>query len=71
MKREVPMPMNLKSAPKTKTPRHFEYDAVSDLRELMWRCSKCGQLIHRKEGLPEKCPACSASRREFALVEED
>ena len=65
------MPTNLKFAPKIKNPHAFEYDAVSDLRELMWRCSKCGQLIHRKEALPEKCPACAASRREFALVEED
>jgi rubrerythrin len=71
MKREVLMSTNLKFAPKIKIPHDFKYDAVSDLRELMWRCSKCGQLIHRKEGIPEKCPACSASRREFALVEED
>ncbi len=54
-----------------KPPLYYKYDAVSESTELLWRCSKCGELIHRKEGLPEKCPSCGASRREFALVEED
>jgi len=54
-----------------KTPLYYQYDAVSDLTELLWRCSKCGELIHRKEGLPEQCPSCGAPRQEFALVEED
>jgi len=49
----------------------YDYDAVTDSTELLWRCGKCGELIHRKEGLPEKCPACGAPSREFALVEED
>ena len=51
--------------------KNYQYDAVSELTELLWRCSVCGQLIHRKEGLPEKCPSCGAPQREFALVEED
>lgn len=50
---------------------NYQYDAVAEQTELLWRCSKCGELIHRKEGLPEACPSCGASRREFALVEED
>jgi len=56
---------------KGKHPHYYQYDAVSELTELLWRCSRCGELIHRKEGLPEKCPSCSAPRQEFALVEED
>ena len=50
---------------------NYKYDAVSGLKEIMWRCGKCGELVHRKDGIPEKCPACGAPRREFSLVEED
>jgi rubrerythrin len=50
---------------------NYQYDAITGLKELLWRCAKCGELIHRKDGLPEKCPSCGASRREFSLVEED
>ena len=59
------------SVPKTKILENYQYDAVLESTELMWRCSKCGHLVHRKEGLPEKCPSCGAPQREFALVEED
>ena len=49
----------------------YKYDAVTDQTELLWHCLKCGELIHRKTGLPEHCPSCGASQREFALIEED
>jgi rubrerythrin len=65
------MPNTLKFTPKIKMLNNYLYDAVTEQTELMWRCSKCGELIHRKEGLPEKCPSCSAPQREFSLVEED
>jgi len=55
----------------SQVPHPYHYDAITDDTELMWRCGKCGQLIHRKEDLPEKCPSCGAPRREFALIEED
>ncbi len=57
--------------PKLKILDHYQYDAVLESTELMWRCGKCGELIHRKEGLPGQCPSCGAPQREFALVEED
>ena len=50
---------------------YYEYNAVSDLRELMWKCAKCGELIHRKNGVPDACPSCGAPRRDFSLLEED
>lgn len=59
----------LDNSPKVIDP--YRYDAITDLTELMWRCGKCGELIHRKQGIPEKCPSCGAPRREFALVDED
>jgi rubrerythrin len=65
------MATEVKFIPKIKILNNYHYDAVAEFTELMWRCSKCGQLIHRKDGLPEKCPSCSAPQREFALVEED
>ncbi len=65
------MATEVKFIPKIKILNNYQYNAISELTELMWRCSKCGQLIHRKEGLPEKCPSCSAPQREFALVDED
>lgn len=65
------MAAEFKSISKMNILNNYQYDAVSESTELMWRCSKCGQLIHRKEGLPEKCPSCGAPQREFALVEED
>ena len=57
--------------PKIKILDQYHYDAVTEETELLWRCSKCGELMHRKEGLPEHCPSCGAPRKEFALVEED
>jgi rubrerythrin len=39
--------------------------------ELLWECTRCGYTIHRKEGLPEKCPSCSAPSTEFILHKED
>lgn len=57
--------------PKIKILDQYHYDAVLEETELMWRCSKCGELVHRKDGLPEHCPSCGASQNEFALVEED
>jgi rubrerythrin len=69
--REVSMPTTLKFMPKIKMLNNYKYDALSDQTELMWRCSKCGQLRHRKDGLPDQCPSCRAPHREFALVEED
>lgn len=65
------MTHELKTHSRVQLPGEFRYDAVSESTELLWRCSKCGELIHRKEGLPEKCPSCGAPQREFALVEED
>jgi rubrerythrin len=65
------MTHELKTPPRVQLPGDYRYDAVSELTELLWRCSQCGELIHRKEGLPEKCPSCGAPQREFALVEED
>ena len=65
------MKPELKDPPRVQLPGEYRYDAVSESTELLWRCSRCGELIHRKEGLPEKCPSCGAPQREFALVEED
>lgn len=65
------MSVEAKSMSKVNILKNYQYDAVLESTELMWRCSNCGQLIHRKEGLPEKCPSCGAPQREFALVEED
>ena len=65
------MTRELKNSPRVQLPNEFHYDAVSDSTELLWRCSQCGELIHRDEGLPEKCPSCGAPQREFSLVEED
>jgi rubrerythrin len=65
------MTIATKFVPKMKILNNYNYDAVTESTELMWRCGKCGELIHRKEGLPEKCPSCGAPQREFALVEED
>ena len=65
------MSVETKFIPKFKILDHFQYDAVLEATELMWRCGKCGELIHRKEGLPGQCPSCRAPQREFALVEED
>lgn len=39
--------------------------------ELLWECTRCGYTIHRKEGLPETCPSCNASKTEFILHKED
>ncbi len=49
----------------------FKYDAVNEQTELMWRCDLCGELVHRKDGLPLHCPSCHANQNEMALVEED
>jgi rubrerythrin len=57
--------------PKIKILNNYKYDAVLDQTELMWRCFHCGELMHRKDGLPEHCPACGSPQRDFALVEED
>jgi len=65
------MPDNVQPAHVVKILDRYQYDAVLESTELMWRCSNCGELIHRKMGLPEHCPSCGASQREFALVEED
>jgi rubrerythrin len=65
------MPTALKFEPKIKILNHFKYDAIAEQTELLWRCSTCGELIHRKSWLPLKCPSCAAPQREFALVEED
>ncbi len=39
--------------------------------ELLWECTKCGYTVHRKDGLPETCPSCNASKTEFTLHKED
>lgn len=39
--------------------------------ELVWRCSSCGYLRLRSQGLPESCPDCGAPREDFYLVTED
>ncbi len=65
------MSTTLKFESKIKILHNYLYDANSDSRELLWRCFTCGQLVHRKTGLPEKCPSCFSHHREFALVEED
>jgi rubrerythrin len=43
----------------------------ADTMELMWRCGQCGEMGHRKDGVPEKCPSCGASRGEIEFVTED
>jgi len=39
--------------------------------ELVWRCSRCGYLLPRAEGPPDRCPDCGAPREEFYRVTED
>lgn len=56
---------------KIKILNDYKYDAVTEQTELMWKCDLCGEMIHRKEGIPEHCPSCGAPQREFVLVEED
>lgn len=65
------MDSTTKFVAKVKILENYRYDAVTESTELMWRCGKCGELIHRKEGLPGQCPSCGAPQREFTLVEED
>jgi rubrerythrin len=65
------MAATLKFDSKLKILNQYQYDAVTEQTELLWRCSNCGELIHRKEGLPGHCPSCGAPRRDFALIEED
>lgn len=38
---------------------------------LIYRCLECGALMSRNDGVPEQCPHCGASSREFALHTED
>lgn len=38
---------------------------------LMWRCSECGEMKELKDGFPDSCPACAASREALTVVEED
>lgn len=65
------MNASVKSIPKLKIVDNYQYDAVTESTELMWRCGKCGELVHRKKGLPEKCPSCGAPQTEFSLIDED
>ena len=65
------MTTGVKFIPKIKILDQYHYDAMVDQTELLWRCSKCGELMPRKNGLPDRCPSCGAPHREFALVEED
>jgi len=65
------MTHGLKFIPKIKILDDYRYDAVTARTELLWRCSRCGELLHRKTGLPDSCPSCGAPHRDFALVEED
>jgi rubrerythrin len=62
---------DLKFIPRIKILDDYRYDAVTEQTELMWRCSNCGELMHRRYGLSDRCPSCGAPHREFALVEED
>ena len=39
--------------------------------ELIWRCARCGYLLPRAKGPPERCPDCGAPREEFYRVTED
>ena len=65
------MPTLLKFEPKIKILNNYKYDAVTEQTELMWRCTHCGELMHRKCGIPEHCPSCHGPLRDFELVEED
>ena len=39
--------------------------------ELVWRCARCGYLMPRAKGPPDRCPDCGAPREEFYRVTED
>lgn len=39
--------------------------------ELMWRCTRCGEMDVIDGGLPEACPACGAPREDLAYWAED
>jgi len=39
--------------------------------ELLWRCTRCGEMDAIGGGLPEACPACGARREDLAYWTED
>lgn len=39
--------------------------------ELMWRCSKCGEMGELEDDLPEGCPSCGAAKEDLYYWTED
>lgn len=39
--------------------------------ELMWRCTKCGEMGEIDEGLPETCPNCGVEKEALMYWTED
>jgi rubrerythrin len=39
--------------------------------ELMWRCTRCGEMATLDDGLPETCPNCDAPKEELYYWTED
>jgi rubrerythrin len=50
---------------------NYRYDATTDKTEILWKCLVCGELKQRNEWVLDKCPACSAPKSQFVLVDED
>ena len=52
-------------------PEGLPPDVRAAATELVWRCSRCGYLLPRAEGPPDRCPDCGAPREDFYRVTED
>lgn len=39
--------------------------------ELVWRCMECGEMGPIEDGLPDRCPGCSAARENLMYWTED
>ncbi len=52
-------------------PGNYRYDALTDEVEILWKCTRCGELMPRAKGILEVCPNCGAPKEEFVLVDED
>ena len=45
--------------------------ARTEVMELVWKCSRCGQLMPRLVEPPERCPNCGAPKELIMAVTED
>jgi len=48
-----------------------EVRAIDAQDHAMWRCGDCGEMDELGETLPDRCPACDASKESLYYWEED